>query len=155
MSRKIKVKSTVRNFPQTNKISGILSFIVLSVMSLFSPRKQQILKFISIAKNLYFTCSPFPTAKFDILTHPPPLITSAPQAPRENEKRQRKIQTLASCPRTLVGVGAHDDPAVTPQCHRGTCPRENEIEHRKNLTIPAYRCNKSRPPSNTKNFPIP
>ena len=82
------------------------------------PREQQALKFISIAKNLNFTCSPFPTAKSDILTHPPPLITSAPQAPRENEKRQRKIQTLASCSRTLVGVGAHDDPAVTPQCHR-------------------------------------
>ena len=51
------------------------------------PRKQVIQKFISIAKNLNFTCSPFPTAKSIILSHPPPCgyKRSAGSARKRNE----------------------------------------------------------------------
>ena len=41
------------------------------------PRKQPILKFICIAKNLNFDCSPFPTAKSDILSHRLQTVSAA------------------------------------------------------------------------------
>ena len=41
------------------------------------PRKQAILKFICIAKNLNFVCSPFTTAKSDILSHRLQTVSAA------------------------------------------------------------------------------
>ena len=129
-----------KKFSQTNRTASILSFIVLFIMQLFSRGRNHLKAAISLfllrfggenhlkaAINL--SCyallrnpnSDFPYGKDRCFSPPNPHTPWLGQSKvlkhlREDEIRQRKLQTLASYSRNLVGVGTFDDPQARDFC---------------------------------------
>ena len=99
--------------------SWYLNFITLSIMHLLSRGRNHLKTAIALLVNKQ--SATFPLREKSGFSPPNPHTPWLGQSKvlkhlREDEIRQRKLQTLASYSRNLVGVGTFDDPQARDFC---------------------------------------